>query len=193
MHSQWVASVLRELTNQHLAELTLPDKWLFDSKPRLLNPTVPTARMLAALKKLFPGRRNLRFFIASGANVNGHECCWKSDVVRGKIGDQASPRVEIFTGQVGYHFSVHCSATDDHAIFTSIGGVLKMQCRDLFQVLRFSLHQFGHRPMTLLSCLTQFMYRNDELAKTEESHFECVSAAPNMSLHVFACSPKRAL
>ena len=136
VHNQWGASVLRELTNQHLAELTLPDKWLFDSKPRLLNPTVPTARMLAALKKLFPGRRNLRFFIASGANVNGHECCWKSDVVRGKIGDQASPRVEIFTGQVGYHFSVHCSATDDHAIFTSIGGVLKMQCRDLFQVLR---------------------------------------------------------
>ena len=112
--------MLRELTNQHLAELTLPDKWLFDSKPRLLNPTVPTARMLSALESLFPGRRNLSFFIASGANVNGHECCWKSEVVKGKIGDQASPRVEIFTGRVGYNFSVRCSATDDHAMFTSI-------------------------------------------------------------------------
>ena len=95
VRSQWGASVLREVTNQHLAELTLPDKWLFDSNHRLLNPTVPKARMLSALEALFG---NLDFLVASGANVNGHENCWKSDVVRGKI----------------------CSASDDHAMFTSM-------------------------------------------------------------------------
>jgi hypothetical protein len=103
----WEASVLRECTNQHIADLH--EAKHFETQPGLINPSVPNnTSLLVRLRAAFGAPDDMAITVASRARINEYETCWKNDVVQFSVNGAH----EINVGQVSFLCSIEIDAEE---------------------------------------------------------------------------------